>query len=122
MVMWLELPSVNMDETNSCIINESQIPYLMDLYGEREKDGLRVLRVIAEEVSDLIRRYALILPAAVEMFEEETYTRFRCLVNDDTHGITRGILTRIGYRLEESDFTPYGIYWIKLKTRIEKRK
>lgn len=120
--MWLELPRSTMDKSNSCFMQSSHFPYSIDFYGEHKEEGIRTLKATVEEIHDLVRRYAIVYPSAIATIEKEKYTEFRCLVNDETAGISRGILERIGYTLEESDFTPYGIYWITLRTRIEKRK
>lgn len=78
---------------------------------EAEKD-------VKEELVDLARRYCVVYPDSVERIETEKYIGFRCLVQDDSSGITRGILERMGYNLEQwmSDK-----YWITLRARIEKR-
>lgn len=120
--MWIELPRIEMTNENSCVINENAFPYSLDFYDSVGEGEVRTLKVVLDEICDIVRRYVILYPATVRLLEEERWTGFRCLVNDETAGISRGILERLGYLLEESDFTPYGIYWITLKTRIEKRK
>jgi hypothetical protein len=118
----LALPHTKMDNNNSCLIESSQFPYPIDCYGEHEENGIRTFKVIVDEMLDLIRRYTLVLPSTVEFFETDKYTGFRCMVNDDISGVTRGLLERLDFELQESEFTPYGLYWVTLKTRIDKGK
>lgn len=122
--MWFDLPQPKMDKSNSCLVQPYHFPYSLEWYSgaEEEEDGIRTLKVTADEIHDIARRFVIIYPSAIEPFEEETYRGFRCLVNDEASGISRGILERLGYSLEESDYSVYGIYWITLKTREEKRK
>lgn len=120
--MYLELPHVEMTKANSCSINQIHFPLSLEFYDSIKEGEILTLKAAAEEIHDIARRYVVIYPSTVHLLEGQGYTGFRCLVNDDNTGISRGILERIGYSLEESDYTPFGIYWITLKTREEKRK
>lgn len=110
-----------MDKKNSCTISPVYIPYQLGFY-LTESEELRTLKVVAEEVEQLLRRYVVLLPDVVETVEYEGCIGYRCMVNDENTGITRNILERLGYELEDSEFSPYGLFWITLKMRTEKRK
>jgi hypothetical protein len=117
----LDLPRITADKKKSCIIPKMYAPYKLSLYGNQdETNGLRTLKDVAEEIKDLLSRYVVIFPDVIEYLEKGNWIGFRCMVNDEASGISRGILERIGYQLEESDFSPYRLYWITLKTKIEK--
>jgi hypothetical protein len=100
------------------------VPYPAELYGVylTPDEGVWTLKVVADEIEQLIRRYAILFPDVLDEFETDTYTGYRCMVHDEDTGITRQILERLGYELEESEFSPYKLYWVVLKTRDEKRK
>lgn len=119
--MYLKLPLAEMKKDDSCLVNPNYFPYKMDFYDSVGEGNIRTLKVTIEEVHDISRRYVLVYPSTIQLLEEEGRTRFRCLVNDEHTGISRGILEQLGYTLEESEFTPFGIYWITLKTIMEKR-
>src|SRR5437763_6588219 len=102
--MYLELPRAEMTKANSCLINKDFFPYSLDFYDSVGDGEIRTLKSVSEEVYDIARRYVIFYPSTVQLFEKETYTGFRILVNDETSGISRVILERLGYDLEESDF------------------
>jgi hypothetical protein len=119
--MLLKLPRVLMHEKNSRPI--LYVPYPVHYYGvDSSEEQVWVLKVVAEEIEELVRRYAILFPDVLESFETETYVGHRCMVHDEDTGITRQILEKLGFELEESEFSPYKLYWITLKTRTEKRK
>lgn len=120
--MYLKLPCAEMTKTNSYSISSIHFPFSMDFYNSMGEGEIRTLKVTADEVYDIARRYVIVYPSTIQLLEEDKGTGFRCLVNDDHSGISREILERLGYTLEDSDFTPFGIYWITLKTREEKRR
>lgn len=119
--MLLKLPRVLMHEKNSRPV--MFVPYPAHFYGvDTPGEQVWCLKVVAEEVEQLVRRYAILFPDVLDSFETVAYTGHRCMVHDEETGITRNILEKLGYELEESEFSPYKLYWITLKTRTEKRK
>ena len=97
---------------NAKAIPPTIFPYDPALYG----NDLRCAVEVWDEVTDLIRRYIMVSPGSVALHEE----RYYCLVEDEASGITRELLGRLGYELMESAFP--NLYWILLKTTIERRK
>lgn len=116
----LPLPYALLPPKQACELNQAFFPFPLSYYGGEE--GIRTLKIVKEEMEDLVRRYVVLIPRTVEKVDRGTYSGFRCLVHDENTGITRGLLERIGYYLEESEFTPYNLFWITLRTREEKGK
>lgn len=99
------------------------VPYPVHFYGvDTPEEQVWSLKVVADELEQLLRRYVVLFPDVLETFETDRYTGYRCMVHDEDTGITRQLLEKLGYELEESEFTPYRLYWVTLKTRDEKRK
>lgn len=72
------------------------------------------------EALDLKRRFIELYSDVTETFETERYIGFRYLVRDESTGITRTLLDKLGYKLEPSDYNK--CYWITLRTRFDKPK
>jgi hypothetical protein len=120
--VYIKLPRTLLDKRNSCAISQVHIPYPIGFYNAEQTEELRTLKVVAEEVEQILRRYAVLIPDVIDTIEHENYIGYRCMVNDERTGVTREILQRLGYVMEESEFAPYGLFWVTLKTRTEKRK
>lgn len=72
------------------------------------------------ELVDLARRYIVLYPDELTTFETDKYVGFQVLVKDEESGITRTLLEKLGYALEETGFVDY--YIIQLRTRSDKPK
>jgi hypothetical protein len=72
------------------------------------------------ELIDLARRYITIYPDELLSFDTKEYIGFTCLVKDEESGITRTLLEKLGYVLEETGFID--MFLITLRTRFEKPK
>lgn len=120
----LPLPRIKVERSESCVIPSIHVPYPLSFYRQEVllEEGLRSLKVVEEEIIHLVKRYIVLFPDVIRTLDEGAQYSYQCLVHDEETGITRGLLERLGYELEESIFTPYSLYWITLKTKTEKRK
>lgn len=95
-----------------CLIPKDDFPYSLEVYGSYdEAEGLHTLKVVAEEIKDLLRRYCIVYPDTVNKESEE----YRCLVSEDE--ITCEILRRLKYNIK--DYEHEGLKWITLKSKEE---
>lgn len=118
--MLLQLPQFQMTDRNSEIIKDCFIPYPKGLYGcGKDVESIRTLKSISGEVQDLLRRYVVIFPQAIEIIDEDEFIKYRCIVHDENTGVTRGILEKLGYLLEETSHSAFNLYAIELKTKTE---
>lgn len=98
------------------------------MYGYSEKvESISTLKVVAEEIEDLMKRFAVLYPSSIEAvitlnMNKGLHIKYRCIVFDESTGITRGILERLGYVLEESEYAPFSLYWITLRTTTKFQK
>ncbi|PGQ88314.1 hypothetical protein [Priestia megaterium] len=126
--MLLQIPQVELNPNNSSTINPLSIRYPMHMYGYTEAtESISTLKVVAEEIEDLMQRFAVVYPSSIEAIitldlDKGLYIKYRCIAFDESTGITRGILERLGYELEESDYAPFSLYWITLRTRTDIKK
>lgn len=119
----LRIPYAELSKGKFTLVPAIHLPYPIRFYRPIDlEEGPYVLKEIAEEVQQLTRRYAVLFPEVHDTYVEGEKRRYRCMVEDEKTGITRGVLERIGYELLESEFTPWGLYWIELKTYTEVRK
>lgn len=125
--MVLQIPKVELNSSNSSEITPQSIRYPMHMYGYSETtESISTLKVVAGEIEDLMKRFAVVYPSSIEatvtLDLKGLYIKYRCIVFDESTGITRGILERLGYELEESEYAPFSLYWITLRTRTDIKK
>lgn len=117
--MLLKLPESILTNKNACEINPAFVPYPIEIYGGTSTKTLRTLKSVLEEVQGLLRRYAVVYPESINRVEADgVYEEYKCLVLDENTGVTRAILEKLGYALEESDHAAFNLYWIKLHTKV----
>lgn len=118
--MYFEFPKHILDDKNSETIPLKAFPYQLSLYGiNDDAEEIRVLSVVKPEILDLIRRFVVVLPELVTFNPEKDYANYSCIVMDENTGVSRGVLQRLGYVLEETEHSPFGLYRIDLKTKTE---
>lgn len=117
--MLLELPRLSVEAKFLHTIKPIYIPYPINRYGcGEELTSLSTLKVVGDEVQDLLQRYAVVIPHVVRSFRSTGYTYYQCMVYDDEMNVTRGLLEKLGYKLEECEFSPYKLYWMTLRTKV----
>lgn len=126
--MVIQIPQVELNATNSSEITPQSIRYPKHMYGYSEKvESISTLKVVSDEIEDLMKRYAVIYPSSIEAIvsldmKKGLHIKYRCIAFDESTGITRGILERLGYELEESEYAPFSLYWITLRTTTDIKK
>ncbi|MED4068611.1 hypothetical protein [Priestia megaterium] len=126
--MVLQIPQVKLNSCNSSEITPQSIRYPMHMYGYSETtQSISTLKVVADEIEDLMKRFAVLYPSSIEAIitlnvNKGLHIKYRCMVFDESTGITRGILERLGYELEESEYAPFSLYWITLRTTTDLKK